>query len=86
VGRALTSQRSVITTGERDKLLERFRRRHDHYVRAGCHHWVFEEVDLPGAFMEFIEAADVRTLERALSSAPDRFLDQMRVYQEVELD
>lgn len=86
MARALTAQRSVITANERDRFFERFRVRREHFKRAGCHYWMFEESDLPGAYMEFIEAPDVRTLETALAAAPDRFLEQMRIYQEVEID
>jgi hypothetical protein len=46
---------------------------------------VFEEVDLPGAFIEFFEATDTATLARAHATAPDAVLDAGRVYTEVEL-
>jgi hypothetical protein len=84
VPRALTTQRSVVTAGERDGFLVRLETRREHYRNAGCRYWIFEEVDLPGAFIEFIEASDVETLRAALAAAPDRFLGQLRVYREVE--
>jgi hypothetical protein len=46
---------------------------------------VFEETSLPGAFVEFTEAADEQTLTVAHANAPHKTLDPSRVYQEVEL-
>jgi hypothetical protein len=46
---------------------------------------VFEEVALPGAFIEFTEADDEQTLTNAHTSAPFKTLDPSRVYQEVDL-
>jgi hypothetical protein len=65
--------------------VERFRARRAHYARFGCRYWVFEDVDLAGAFVEFVEGPDVSTLEAALAGAPDRFLEQTRIYEEVVL-
>ena len=47
--------------------------------------WAFEEAELPGAFLEFVEAADRETLTRAHEAAPDPVIDPNRVYMEVEL-
>ena len=46
---------------------------------------MFEEAGLPGAFLEFFEAADAETLARAHAAAPEPVLDPNRVYTEVEL-
>ncbi|MDQ3698215.1 MAG: hypothetical protein M3373_09345 [Gemmatimonadota bacterium] len=84
--RSLTIQRSVVTAAERDKFLERYRVRREHFQRAGCRYWLFEEIGLPGALIEFVEASDGETLQSALDGAPDRVLDQSRIYQELELE
>jgi hypothetical protein len=61
------------------------KRKQQHYSRAKCHFWLFEEASLPGAFLEFVEAPDADTLARAHASAPDPALDPARIYREVEL-
>jgi hypothetical protein len=83
--RALSIQRSIIPAAERPKYLERLRARRDHYVRASCKFWVFEEIALSGAFIEFTEALDPATLTAAHAGAPEPVLDPARVYTEVEL-
>ena len=83
--RALTLKRSIVPAGDRKKFLEKLRARRAFYLAAQCKHWVFEEAELPGAFIEFIEAADGETLYKALTTAPDPVLDPARIYQEVEL-
>lgn len=85
MSRVLTLQRTLVPRGDRERFFERMRRKHDHYTRAKCKFWVFEEVDLPGAFIEFFEATDTATLARAHATAPDAVLDAGRVYTEVEL-
>ncbi len=84
--RALTLQRSIVPFGDRKKFLDKLAARHAYYLAAKCKHWAFEEAELPGAFIEFIEAADGETLGRALSAAPDPVLDRARIYRQVELD
>ena len=83
--RALSVHRTLVTPGERDRFFERMKRKHQHYSRAKCHFWVFEEASLPGAFLEFVEAPDEETLARAHAAAPDPALDPARIYREVEL-
>jgi hypothetical protein len=85
VPRSLTSQRSVVVASERSAFVRRLRSRRDHYIAAGCNYWVFEEKELPGAFLEFIESKDAKTLERALAQAPERGPGGARIYEEVEL-
>jgi hypothetical protein len=84
VARALTLQRKIVPQSERAKYLARVRTRRDYYERAGCRFWICEENDLPGAFIEFTEAADRKVLSAAHASAPEPLLDARRVYQEVE--
>jgi len=83
--RALTIQRTLVTPPERERFQEKLRRKHEHYAKANCRFWVFEEAGLPGAFLEFFEAADAQTLARAHAAAPEPVLDPNRVYTEVEL-
>jgi hypothetical protein len=83
--RTLSVQRSIIPAHERAKYLERLRVRKDYYAAAKCKFWVFEEVALPGAFIEFTEAVDAATLTAAHAAAPEPVLDPARIYSEVEL-
>lgn len=84
--RALSIQRSVVPLADRKKFLGKLRARRTYYTGANCRFWAFEESDLAGAFVEFIEAGDAATLSRALAAAPEQMLEQARIYQEVELD
>jgi hypothetical protein len=83
--RVLSVQRTLITPPDRKKFAVRLQRKQAHYAQEGCKYWVFEEAGLPGAFLEFFEAPDAKTLAKAHASAPERVLDPARVYQEVEL-
>ena len=83
--RALSIKRSIVPLADRTKYLERLKGRKDHYKRAGCDFWVFEEAALTGAFIEFVEAADAAVLEAAHAAAPEPVLDPARIYTEVEL-
>lgn len=83
--RALTIQRTLVTPTDRERFQERLRKKAEYYSKANCRFWVFEEVGLPGAFLEFFEAADASTLARAHAGAPEPVLDANRIYQEVEL-
>jgi hypothetical protein len=85
MSRVLTIQRTLVTPPERERFQERLRRKQAYYAKANCRFWVFEEAGLPGAFLEFVEAADAETLVRAHTDAPDPVLDPSRVYREVEL-
>jgi hypothetical protein len=86
VARALTMQRSIVPLAERKKYMHKLRARRSYYTGQSCRFWVFEESEIPGAFLEFIEAADADTLARALAEAPEPVVDTSRIYQEVELD
>jgi hypothetical protein len=85
MSRALTIQRTLVTPPERERFQEKLRRKQEYYTKANCRFWAFEETGLPGAFLEFFEAADAQTLARAHASAPEPVLDPNRVYVEVEL-
>jgi hypothetical protein len=86
MSRALTFQRTVVTPSERKKYFERLRARRAYYGGASCRFWVFEEVGLAGAFIEFVEAQDPDALAAALAGAPDQVVEAARIYREVELD
>ena len=83
--RYLTIQRTLVTPAERERFFARIKQKQEYYARAKCKFWVFEEADLPGAFLEFFEAPDADTLARAHAGAPDPVLDANRIYSEVEL-
>ena len=83
--RILTMQRTIVPQSERKKYLERLRAKRDHYKRANCRFWVFEEAGLPGAFLEFMEGESTDALSAALATAPEPVLDAKRLYREVEL-
>lgn len=85
MARLLTIHRAIVTLSDRQRYLERLKTRKAHYLGAGCDFWVFEEVGLPGAFIEFTEAAESQKLGDAHQSAPERILDAARIYKEVEL-
>ena len=85
MARVLTIKRSVVPQSERKRYIERLRLRRDYYKRAGCSFWVFEEMGLHGAFIEFTEAAEVAVLSAAHANAPEAVFDSDRVYKEVEI-
>jgi hypothetical protein len=84
--RSLTIQRSIVPLSERKKYMTKLRARKAYYQGANCTFCVFEEADLAGAFIEFIEAEDPAVLAKALQEAPESLVDASRIYQEVELD
>ena len=83
--RALTLQRPIVPAAERARYLARCEERRKYYEGKKCRFWIFEEAQLPGAFIEFTEAADRDTLSAAHAGAPTRVVDPGRVYNEVEL-
>jgi hypothetical protein len=78
-------RQTVAPMADRNEFRERARRSRAHYTGSGCHYWLFEEPGLPGAYIEFFEAGDLDTLQRAHRSAPDPIADNARLYVEVEL-
>lgn len=85
MGRFLTIQRAMVPATERERYMTRLRERRRHYANADCRFWVFEEVGLPGLFIEFTEAGDQETLTAAHASAPVQPRDPSRIYTEVEV-
>jgi hypothetical protein len=75
----------VVLGPEREAFLQRLRARRDYYTKVGCNYWVFEEKDMPGAFVEFIEASDPKRLREAIVKAPERGPGSARIYEEIEL-
>jgi len=76
---------TVVPTAERTEFRERARKARAHYAGRGCHYWLFEESQMPGAYVEFFEANDRETLVRAHGDAPTPVLESARLYVEVEL-
>lgn len=85
MARLLTIHRAIVTVAERKRYLEKLKARKAHYTAAGCNFWVFEEVGLPGAFIEFTESTESKKLAEAHEAALDPILDAGRIYKEVEL-
>ena len=83
--RSLVMKRTIVPLPDRARYMERVQKRQAYYKSAGCNFWVFEEVALNGAFIEFTEAPNRETLQAALAEAPDRVLDANRIYQEVAI-
>lgn len=85
MSRAISMRHTVAPSADRDEFRERARQSRAHYTGAGCQYWLFEEPALPGAFIEFFEASDPDTLQRAHRTAPEPIADSARMYIEVEL-
>ena len=83
--RALTIHRTLVPAADRARYVERLKAKETHYQGSGCRFWVFEEQAIPGAFVEFVEAADAATLTAAHAAAPEKLLDPARIYTSVEL-
>ena len=86
MARALTIRRSIVPLADRKKFQQKLKSRRTYFVNAGCKFWVFEESDLAGAFVEFVEADDAKTLAKALADASDQPADAVRIYEEVDVD
>jgi hypothetical protein len=85
MARALSIHRTTVPAGERKRYLEQVKATKSHYTANGCRFWVFEQTGLSGAFLEFTEAADEKTLVAAHEKLPERLTAGPRVYAEVEL-
>jgi hypothetical protein len=85
MARALTVQRSRVAALDRPIFLSGVRRKRAHYGAAECRYWVFEDVESSGAFLEFVEAADRDTLDRAHATSPEPVSQGSPVYVEVEM-
>lgn len=64
---ALVMQHRTVAPEARTEYVRTLRERRAHYDGTGCRFWVFEQRDLPGAFVEFTEsrASDVLLAARA---------------------
>lgn len=85
--RVLTSVLTPLHAAEgvdRDSLLERCRQRRRAAQAVGCNYWVFERREPSPAFVEFFEAGDDATLQRALDHTATR-PDEHTILREVEL-
>ena len=83
--RALTIHREMVPRSNRVQYFERLQAKVEYYTAANCRFWVFEEISLPGAFVEFTEADDAQTLSAAHARSPWRLLDPGRIYGQVEI-
>lgn len=63
--RALATHGLHFPASERDGVLATLRARKAELGRHACNYWVFEDRAMPGVMIEFYEASDVQTLERA---------------------
>jgi hypothetical protein len=79
-------RRSIVPLADRKKFLQKAKARRTYFVNADCKFWVFEESDLSGAFVEFIEADDAKTLAKALADSPEQPADAVRIYEAVDVD
>lgn len=67
---ALTMNRTIVPTADRERFLTRARSLKSHFQSRGCQYWVFEDAEITGAFVEFTEADDARKLSDAQASVP----------------
>ena len=74
-----------MPAGESDGFRVRARQSRQHYASAGCRYWLYEELALPGAYVEFFEAAEKETLEHAHRGSSDGGMGDARLYIEVDL-
>ena len=63
--RALATHGLHFPATEREGVLATLRERKAALRSHACNYWVFEDRALPGVMIEFYEASDAETLERA---------------------
>jgi hypothetical protein len=80
--RTLSIQRATVTASERDRYLAGLAERKSQYASAKCRFWVFEEIGLQGAFVEFTEA-DGEAALRAAHESVGHVMSAPRIYQEL---
>lgn len=83
--RAIIVRNTIVPSMERSVFLNKARRSRAHYSGADCKYWLFEDASLPGAYIEFFEAADEETLLSAYRSAPDPVVQAARTFLEVNI-
>ena len=81
----LSMRHTIVSAADRGGFYERARTLRAHYTGHGCHYWLFEEASLPGAFVEFVEAADGRALQQAHGGTAGALDAAARTYKEVDL-
>jgi hypothetical protein len=75
-----------VPHGERQRFLDRARTLRAHYTAANCQYWLFEDAQLGGAFIEFVESADPTALVAAHAAiAEPASFDPRRIYSEIDL-
>ena len=65
MARSLVELWTSVPPGERDAFVARARTRQAVLGEIGVSYWVFERTDRPGDIVEYVEARDPVTLERA---------------------
>lgn len=83
--RSLTLRRVTIPPQQRDRYYQQISERARHYAISDCRFWVFEDVEMPGVFIEFVEADDDVTLIAAQQAAPGQVVSQPSIYHKVEI-
>ena len=84
--RAISMRHTVVPSAEREAFRNRARDTRAHYAGAGCRYWLYEEDALPGAYVEFYEAADRATLVKAHESRQEQAQLASRLYIEVDVN
>ena len=82
--------RTIVPALDRERFLTRARALKTHFQSRGCQYWVFEDADIPGAYIEFAEADDAQKLADAQGAAPGEPLElggdiRHNMYREVTL-
>lgn len=67
--RELAVLRHTVAPGDRGAFVAKARALGRGLRDCGCNHWLFEDAASPGAYLEFIEAADPVALEGALAAS-----------------
>lgn len=87
MGRVLAMVSTTMPNGSDDarvSLVARARTRRESAKAHGCNYWVFEQISGSPTFIEFFEAGDAATLERAQRSA-GTWSEAQPILREVEL-
>lgn len=85
MARVLSMRHTIVPPADRAEFQARARRLQSHYRGRGCRYWLFEEMALPGAYVEFFEANDAETLRQAHAGASGGIDHAARTYTEVDL-
>lgn len=85
MARTLAMHRVTVPTRDREKYLRQVSERARHYLEANCRFWVFEDSEMRGAFVEFVEADSADILLDAHKDAPGQILEPRPIYNKVEI-